>query len=276
MRNIYTYGRQPAQRNYTIPDLRALKYADAPLTMCFPGDATELAACVEAGIETLTVLDSNLVEFRRLAPTTFMATSMAWGQNKTPDDILRHAIGCMELGADMYLTNRSFGVVEMLAKEKIPVQVHVGLVPSFSVLGGGLRAYGRTADEAMEIYRTFKRYEDAGAVAAEVECVAEEAMKHLNANTSLVTISLGSGRAGDIIFQFMSDLCGETEAPPKHAYAFCDLKPLHAEIYKQRVTALTEFRKSSIRRQFPFEGQNVRMHANEEQALIEVLSQMKK
>ncbi|KIC08849.1 hypothetical protein RA19_18500 [Leisingera sp. ANG-M1] len=274
MKNIYTYGRKPAQRNLTIPDLQALKGTNSPLTMCFPGNASELDACVEAGIETLTVLDSDLVEFRERAPTTFMATSMAWSQNKTKDDILRHAMTCMEKGADMYLTNRSPEVVEMLANEQVPVQVHLGLVPSFSIKGGGLRAYGRTADEAMEIYRTMKDYETAGALAAEVECVAEECMRHLNMQTSIITISLGSGRAGDITFQFMSDLCGETENPPKHAHAFRNLKPLHDQIYRERVAALREFRQASARGEFPFASQNVHMRPGEEEKLLDALANL--
>lgn len=93
----------------------------------------------------------------------------------------------------MYFTNRSLPIVEMLAREGIPVQVHMGLVPTFSHWRGGLKAVGRTHEEAMELYRTFKRYEDAEAFACEIECVAEETLKLLNDRTSIVTISLGSG-----------------------------------------------------------------------------------
>ena len=47
----------------------------------------------------------------------------------------------------------------------------------------------------MEIYRTFKRYEDAGCFAVEIECVAEKTLALLNEKTSIVTFSLGSGHA---------------------------------------------------------------------------------
>ena len=57
MKNIYTFGRKPAQRNFTVADLQALKGADQQLTMCNPAGEAEIRACVEAGIDTLTVWD---------------------------------------------------------------------------------------------------------------------------------------------------------------------------------------------------------------------------
>ena len=45
---------------------------------------------------------------------------------------------------------------------------HIGLIPTFSHYCGGLRGWGRSADEAMQIFQTLKRMEDVGfAVEAE-------------------------------------------------------------------------------------------------------------
>ena len=128
----------------------------------------------------------------------------------------------MEAGADMYYCNRSYDVVEMLAKEAIPVQVHMGLVPSISHWCGGLRAYGRTAEEAMRIHQTFKDFENAGAFACEIEC--GRGLFALNNKTSIVTISLGSERRR---CHFLV-CCGHLRRrrkPPKHAHAFGDVGP---------------------------------------------------
>ena len=86
---------------------------------------------------------------------------MAWEAHVTDDEILRSAIKSMENGADFFFTNRSYDAVELLAKNGIPVQAHIGLIPRLSTWVGGLRAIGKTADEAMELYRTFKSLEDA-------------------------------------------------------------------------------------------------------------------
>ncbi len=275
MKNIYTFGRRPGTRNFTVKDLQELKTTGQRLTMCNPANEVEIRACVDAGIDTLTVWDRDLDMARELAPTHFMGSAMGWGQFITHDEILRHAMGQMEAGADMYFTNRSLPVVEMLAREGIPVQVHMGLVPTFSHWRGGLKAYGRTAEEATELYRMFKRYEDAGAFACEIECVAEDTLNLLNSKTSIVTISLGSGNAGDVIFLFMADICGESgDTPPKHAHVFRDLGRLHKQMYQERVEALKEFQTEVTARNFPYGPQSVSMHDGEMAKLQEALDKL--
>lgn len=274
MKDIYDFGRKPARRNYTIDDLRALKGSGRRLSMCNPGNAEEIQACVDAGIDLLTVWDSQMEEARRIAPTHFMGTAMTWGQYHTKDEILSAAITCMEQGADMYYTLRGLDVIEMLAKEGIPVQGHIGLIPTKSIWTGGLRAFGRTAEEAMSLYRDFKRLEDAGGFAAEVECVAEEAMRLVNDKTSIVTFSLGSGNAGDAVFLFVSDICGESVDPPKHAHAFGDLKPLQDRLHAERVKALKAFHDETRAMAFPYPAQAIKMRPGEEEKLREALDKV--
>ena len=274
MKDIYTFGRKAARRNYTIKDLQDLKKTGTRLTMCNPNGAEEIRACVDAGIDTLTVWDTQMELVRELAPNHFAGTAMNWGQFSTADEIMRHAVECMEAGADMYFTNRSFDIVEMLAKEGIPVQVHMGLIPSLSHWAGGLRAFGRSADEAIQIYQMFKRFEDVGAFGCEIECVAEETLNLLNPLTSMVTFSLGSGNAGDVIFLFMSDICGESLDPPKHAHAFRNLKPLHDQIYAERVAALKDFHAEVQAKNFPYAPQSIKMHKGEEDKLKEALDKL--
>ena len=274
MRNIYDFGRKPAQRNYTVRDLIDLKGSGKRLTMCNPANEVEIRACVDAGIDLLTVWDTQLDMARQTAPTHFQGVGITWGQFATKEEILRHAIDCMERGADMYYTNRSYDIVEILAKESIPVQVHMGLVPTISHWVGGLRAYGRTAEGAMELLRTFKRYEDVGAFACEIECVAEDTLRLLNDRTSMVTISLGSGNAGDVIFLFMADICGEAENPPRHAHAFGNLARLHEQMYAERVDALKAFQSEVTSHNFPYPGQSITMKDGELDKLNEALDKL--
>lgn len=274
MKRIYDFGRRPAKRNYTVADLRALKGSGRRLTMCNPANATEVQACVDAGIDLLVVSDFQMEEVRRIAPYHFTGIGSTWAQFGTPDEILSHAMDLMKKGADMYYTLRSFDVMEMLAKEGIPVQSHIGLIPTFSHYCGGLRAWGRTADEALKIYRTLKRMEDVGVFAVEVECIAEEVLKAVNEKTSIVTFSLGSGNAGDAVFSFMADICGEAseeESPPKHAYAFGNLGRLHKQMYEERVAALKQFHAESTAMKFPYPEASIFMHPGEEEKLLEAL-----
>jgi 3-methyl-2-oxobutanoate hydroxymethyltransferase len=164
--------------------------------------------------------------------------------------------------------------MEMLSKEGIPVQSHIGLIPTFSHWCGGLRGWGRTADEAMEIYRTLKRMEDVGVFAVEAECIAEEVLEAVNEKTSIVTFSLGSGMAGDVIMSFVADICGEDseeDTPPKHAHAFGDLARLHKRMHEERVAALKEFHSEVTKKKFPYAETNISMHPNEKDKFLEAL-----
>ncbi|MXZ80188.1 MAG: hydroxymethyltransferase [Gammaproteobacteria bacterium] len=274
MKQIYDFSRRPAKRNYTISDLKAVKGSGKRLSMCNPKDATEIRACVDAGIDLLTVWDEQVEEARRIAPTQFMGTGMTWAQYATADEILANAIDRMQKGADMYYTLRSYDIIEMLARENIPVQAHIGLIPTFSHWCGGLRAWGRTAEEAMRIFRTLKRMEDAGVFAVEAECIAEEVLRAVNDKTSIFTISLGSGNVGDAVFLFMADICGEDseeDTPPKHAHAFGDLGRLHRQMYEERVAALTTFHAEVAGRRFPYPEQCIGMHPGEADKFLEAL-----
>jgi 3-methyl-2-oxobutanoate hydroxymethyltransferase len=271
MKNIYTFNGKPARRNFTVADLQARKGAETKLTMVNPSSQEEAQAAVEAGIDLFTLWDEQVELIREVAPHHFAGSGMAWEAHVSNDDILRAGIASMEKGADFFYTNRSFEAIELLAKNGIPVQSHVGLVPRLSTWVGGLRAIGKTAAEAIELYRTFKRLEEVGCFAVEIECVAEEAMEILNNKTSIVTCSLGSGYAGDIIFLFVHDICGEAPNKPKHARAFGDIGRLHAQIYSERVAAMSAFRDAVNAGEFPGKKESVSMPANEKDKLLEML-----
>jgi 3-methyl-2-oxobutanoate hydroxymethyltransferase len=274
MKRIYDFSRSPSARNYTVADLQALKGSGKKLSMSNPNDGTELRACMEAGIDLMVIGEGQIEEFREIAPHHFMGVGSTWSQFGNPDEILDHAFDMMRKGGDMYYTLRSLEVMEMLSKEGIPVQSHIGLIPTFSHWCGGLRGWGRNAGEAMEIYRTLKRMEGVGVFAVEAECIAEEVLEAVNQKTSIVTFSLGSGMAGDVIMSFVSDICGEDseeDKPPKHAHAFGNLARLHKQMYEERVAAMKGFHDEVQAKNFPYAETNIKMHAEEKEKFLEAL-----
>ena len=274
MKRIYDFSRNPATRNYTIHDLRALKGSGQKLSMANPANDDETRACVEAGIDLFVVGADQIEDIRRIAPTHFTGVGSSWAQFGSNEEIMAHAFDAMRRGADMYYTLRSYEAMEMMAKEGIPVQSHIGLIPTFSQYCGGLRGWGRTADEAVQIFTTLKRMEDAGVFAVEAECIAEEVLEAVNLKTSIVTFSLGSGSGGDVIISFVADICGEAseeDTPPKHAHAFGDLGRLHKQIYEERVAALDAFHKEVVANNFPYAHTNIAMHAGEKEKFLEAL-----
>jgi 3-methyl-2-oxobutanoate hydroxymethyltransferase len=274
MKRIYSFARTPAVRNYTISDLQELKITDKKLTMTNPANADEIRACKDAGIDLFVVGMDQIDNVRAIAPTHFTRVGSKWAQFGSNEEILADAFEAMRRGGDMYYTLRSYEAMEMMSREGIPVQSHIGLIPTFSHYCGGLRGWGRKADEAMQIYDTLKRMEDAGVIAVEAECIAEEVLEVINKKTSIVTFSLGSGMAGDVIMSFVADVCGETseeDKPPKHAHAFGNVGRLHKQIHEERVAALGKFHKEVIAGNFPYKQTNISMHEGEKDKFLEAL-----
>ena len=242
--------------------------------MANPADSDQIIACVEAGIDLFVVGQEQMEDVRRLAPTHFTGAGSSWAQFGSNDEILAHAFDAMRRGADMYYTLRSYDAMELLSNEGIPVQSHIGLIPTFSHYCGGLRAFGRKADEAMQIWETLKRMEDVGVIAVEAECIAEEVLEAVNEKTSIVTFSLGSGNAGDAVFSFVADICGEAseeDSPPKHAHAFGQVGRLQRQVHEERVAALTAFHQEVLSGAFPYPSTNISMHEGEKEKFLEEL-----
>ena len=192
----------------------------------------------------------------------------------TETDVLKAAFLAMKNGADSIYTARGPHIVEMLAKEEIPVMCHLGLVPRRSTWKGGLRAIGRDADEAMTLLQNFKDMENAGAFSVEAEVIVAEVMTEISKRTSLLTSSLGSGSGGDIIYLFQNDICGEQLSSPRHAQAFGNIHMLNEEIKKERRRALKAFNDAAKSGSFPSKKTTTHMQPREYEKFLERLEKL--
>ena len=161
--------------------------------------------------------------------------------------------------------------IERILKAGIPVMGHLGLVPRKSTWIGGLRAVGKTANEAYELYQKFKRLENAGAFSAECEVIPENVMGEISKRTDIVTVSLGSGKNADVMYLFMEDICGDTENPPRHSKAYGNLLRLRNEIKLERVKALKAFKKDSMNGKFPGKKQSSNLEKKQFEEFINQL-----
>ena len=191
MKRIYTFGHEQVERNITVGDMLKNKQKNIKMTQVTAGNAEEAEIIANQDIDMIITGSDWYEDVRRGAPNTFITAALFAGRFITNEEILRGAFEVMMKGADSVLTPRSFDVVEMLAKEGMQVQGHVGMVPSMATKYGGIRTVGKTADEALNVLKDMKRLENAGAFGAEVECVAEDALIELKKHTSLVLNSLG-------------------------------------------------------------------------------------
>ena len=153
MKSIYTFGGQRAQRNLTLADIRAAKAEGRKLAQANAQEVAEAVAVAASGVDMMSVTSLRYDEARAVAPNLYTIATIGAPQFVTADDMLREAFRVAIAGADCIYTIRSLKIVEMLAREGLSVQGHVGLVPRKSIQTGGLRAMGKTAEEALSIMR---------------------------------------------------------------------------------------------------------------------------
>jgi len=273
MKRIYTFGHEQVERNITVADIISNKKNNINMTQVTAANQEEASIVAEENIDMIITGSDWYEDVRKGAPNTFITAALFAGRFITNEEILRGAFDVMMKGADSVLTPRSFDVVEMLAKEGMQVQGHVGMVPSMATKYGGIRTVGKTAEEALAILKDMKRLEDAGAFGAEVECVAEDALIEIKKHTSLVINSLGSGSGGDVMFLFFEDICGETSGikMPRHAKSWGNGQEIKNKLSKERSKAIKGFKDDVSSGKFPNSDHTVEMLPGEKDVLLERL-----
>ena len=245
-KKVFSMTGELGLRNYTVKDIIDLK-GDRQLTQTLPFTPNEAKAAEDAGIDLINARFNYLkqetaIEIRKSASKTFMSFVIPLLSVPTKDDALKHSYKAMELGADGIIFQGSLNHIEALSNAGIPVQGHIGLVPRKSTWTGGIKAVGKTLDEAKALFQNLKDLESAGAWAVECEVIPSRLMKELSSRTSLVTISIGSGNGCDVQFLFADDILGASEGPfPRHSKQYCNLFKEAQRIQKIRVNAFKDF-----------------------------------
>ena len=245
-KKVFSMTGELCLRNYTVKDIIDLK-GDRQLTQTLPFTSNEAKAAEDAGIDLINTRfnyfkQETAIEIRKSASKTFMSFVIPLLSVPTKDDALKHSYKAMELGADGIIFQGSLNHIEALSNAGIPVQGHIGLVPRKSTWTGGIRAVGKTIDEAKALFQNLKDLENAGAWAVECEVIPSRLMRELSSRTSLVTISIGSGNGGDVQFLFAEDILGASEGPfPRHSKQYCNLFKESQRIQKMRVNAFKDF-----------------------------------
>ena len=245
-KKVFSMTGELGLRNYTVKDIIDLK-GDRQLTQTLPFTPNEAKAAEDAGIDLINTRfnyfkQETAIEIRKSASKTFMSFVIPLLSVPTKDDALKHSYKAMELGADGIIFQGSLNHIEALSNAGIPVQGHIGLVPRKSTWTGGIRAVGKTLDEAKALFQNLKDLESAGAWAVECEVIPSRLMRELSSRTSLVTISIGSGNGCDVQFLFADDILGVSEGPfPRHSKQYCNLFREAQRIQKIRVNAFKDF-----------------------------------
>jgi 3-methyl-2-oxobutanoate hydroxymethyltransferase len=233
------------RKKYTVHDLQQLK-GKRCLTHIHVKSPEEAAAAEAAGVDLMSCsFDSPEAQARlprlvEAAPNSFLSAATPHGL-ASPQEAIRVGFRALELGASSVYCSASPFLIEAMARERIPVVGHLGMVPRH-VTWTGYRAIGRTVEEAKQLYQRTKDLENAGAYASELELVPHNLARFLCSQTRMILMSLGSGSGCDTQFLFSDDILGDYEERlPRHAKAYRNFLEEHRRLQRERIAAFSEY-----------------------------------
>lgn len=233
------------RKKYTVYDLQQLK-GQRCLTHIHVKSPEEAAAAEAAGVDLMSCsfdspeAQARLPKLVAAAPNSFLSAATPHGM-ASPEEAIRTGFRALELGASSVYCSASPRMIEAMAREGLPVVGHLGLVPRH-VTWTGYRAIGKTEAEARQLFDRMKALENAGAYAAELECVPHNLARFLCSRTRMLLMSLGSGSGCDTQFLFSDDILGDyEERPPRHAKAYRNFLEEHRRLQRERVAAFGEY-----------------------------------
>lgn len=242
-------------KKYSVYDLRQLK-GKRCLIHVHVKSPEEAAAAEAAGIDIMSCSFDSPESQARLpllaaaAPKSFLSCATPHGL-ATQEEAIRIGFRALEMGASSVYCSASPFIIEAMAREGIPVVGHLGMVPRHATWTN-VRAIGKTAMEARELYRQMKRLESAGAYAAELELVPEKLATYLCKKTSLLLMSLGSGSGCDSQFLFSDDILGDyNERIPRHAKAYRNFLKEFKRLQDERIAAFKDYAEDVRTGRFP-------------------------
>jgi len=252
----------------TIMELRALKGV-RQIAFVQVAREEEAIAASEAGMDMIgTAFVPDRAHFARAVPNTHFQYGLPWGKHADATEALRDAMAAMGAGAQSIYCGMSPAVVEVLAREGVPVICHVGLVPPKATWTGGYKAVGKSEAQALEVWQQVQDFENAGAYAVEMEVIPEKLATAITKRTRMLTLSLGSGGGCDAQYLFSADLLGENTGHfPRHAKAYRNFAAERARLQAERVAAYREYIADVQSGAFPGPGHVVGM----EDAVVEAV-----
>ena len=252
------------------------------LSNLFVHTIEEAAAAEEAGIDYIVAAHdlpqfginaslNDVKKIREVAPNCFMQSAgpippaSEYEAIKFAHDYLSFGVDCI------YVGNHSLKWIKAMRDENIPTIGHVGLIPGKATWIGGLRAIGKTADEAIDVLKHTLDLQEAGVIGVELEVVPPKVAKVITDKVEIITMSMGSGSDCDAQFLFSNDVLGWNEGHiPRHARVYRNFKKEYARLQEERILAFKEFHEDTINKKFNDPKINVQIKDDEFDKFLEL------
>ena len=256
----------------TVKELLDLK-GKRQLTEVLVTTPEEAAACEAAGIDLIiTGLRGQTKEIREAAPNTFLTLGLRYGDCASAKEAVRAGFKALDAGGDAVYACMSTDFIAAMAREGIPVVGHVGLIPQKRTWTGGFRAVGKTADEAMRVYRHTLAHQEAGAIGVEMEVVPYQIAAEIAKRVKLLVISMGSGSGCDAQYLFGMDILGtHRNHIPRHAKVYRDFYSEFERLQAERIAAFKEYAADVQSGSFPTDNHQVEVKDEEYEKFINAL-----
>ena len=258
----------------TIHDLFAAKKSGSTFTEIRTSNLNEAVACAEAGVEMIMCMEEDLPAIRPAVPDVFIiaAHNVNDPRAASPEQAVSAGFRLMNAGADAVYSALSMKCVEAMAREYIPVVGHIGFVPYRSTWIGGVRAVGKTATEAKQVFDAAKAYQDAGAIGVEIEIVPAKVAEEINKRLEkLILISMGSG-LGTVQYLFATDVLGTNKGHvPRHAKVYGNIGAEEARVQRLRVEAFKALQGEVQNKIYPEEKHTLKIKDEELNAFLKSL-----
>ena len=237
----------------TAADLIAAK-GQRKLVLTTAFDEYTAYAAEAAGVDMILAWGDDLDQSRWIvdrvrkgAPDTAIGTGLpSIGAYSSEAEALRLAGELTSAGVDViYCSGLVPDKFAALSRQRYPCCGHVGYLPVQNTWFGKPRAVGKTADEAVRIYRDTVALQQAGVLGVEMECVPAKVAAEITRRVDILTFSLGSGPDCDGQFLFAEDLLGTNRGHyPRHSKTY-------VRLLDQAIDAMKRYRDDVVDGRYP-------------------------
>lgn len=155
-------------------------------------------------------------------------------------------IGSLKLEGSYEITNH----IKTLTSFGIPITGHIGLQPQKYNLYGGFRAQGRTASNALEIFKQAIHLQNSGCKMLVLECIPEKLSQYITQHLNIPTIGIGAGNKTSGQVLVLADALGML--PGKKAKFVSPYLDMHT----LAIQALQEYTHDVKSKNFPQSGKH--------------------
>ncbi|MEA2063416.1 MAG: 3-methyl-2-oxobutanoate hydroxymethyltransferase [Gemmatimonadota bacterium] len=143
-------------------------------------------------------------------------------------------------------------VIKAVVEAGIPVMGHVGLMPQYRSMLGGLKVQGKEKEAAQLILRDAQAVAEAGCFAVVIEAVPRPLAALITERVRIPTIGIGAGPECDGQILVLHDVLGLSERSPRF------VKP-YADLAGQVVSAVETYRSEVSGGKFPEDSHSFHM-----------------